>query len=105
MNRVVKLLQVLTSHEQMGTDGPRDVRVFSGDTFLFASYDHGRERLIDVRAHSRDSLRRYFYEWQRQRNPHGSTAHRIPESPSRQKDNRPQLPSLLSALRKVTGRR
>lgn len=106
MSRVMKLLQVLTSHEQMGAEGPKHVRVFAGETFLFASYDHGRERLMDIRAHSSDSLKRYYYDWLLHAAAKAQVA-RTPVDPAierSEKDTNPEMPSLLGALRKATRR-
>ncbi len=42
---------------------PQDVRVFEGGRFLYASFDFGREQMLDIRAHDRLDLLQYWHEW------------------------------------------
>lgn len=46
--------------------GPKDIRVFEGDQFLFASFDDGREQIVHISAISKANLVQYledFGEW------------------------------------------
>ena len=62
-------LQIFSTHRSLGRrgDGPENVRVFSGEEFLFASFDHGREQILDVRAHDRLDMIRIYLSWYRSR--------------------------------------
>lgn len=46
-----------------GANGPVDVRVFSNGSFLYGSYDHGREQIIDLRALKPGSLEKMWNDF------------------------------------------
>lgn len=46
----MKLNNPLELFSALKRGGPADVRVFSKGSFLYGSYDHGREQIIDIRA-------------------------------------------------------
>lgn len=58
---------------------PRHVRVFEQGRFLYASFDFGREQVIDLRAHDRVDLLQYWYEWTRPAPPIPRPQQRQPE--------------------------
>ena len=58
---------VFGSHIKMAStsEGPQHVRVFHEGRFLYASWDGGREAILDIRAHDRAELLHYLEEWTR----------------------------------------
>jgi len=46
----MKLINPFELFSALKRTGPEDVRVFSKGSFLYGSYDHGREQIIDLRA-------------------------------------------------------
>lgn len=58
-------LQIFAVHNELGSEreGPRDVRVFEKGAFMYGSYDHGREQILDVRMHDKRRLLQYWMEF------------------------------------------
>lgn len=87
-------LRILATHRSLGRDGegPENVRVFSGDDFLFASFDHGREQILDVRAYDRLDMIRIYIDWYRVRVQIAARSQRparTPHDPARDNDREP----------------
>lgn len=79
------LLQIAETQE-----GPQHVRVFEDGRFLYASFDYGREQLLDIRAHDRMDLLHYWVEWMKPAPPTSNERHeRTPERPAQQSEEPP----------------
>ena len=46
---------------------PQHVRVYENGRFLYASFDYGRDMVLDIRAHERADLLEYWLAWARER--------------------------------------
>lgn len=59
----MKLINPFELFSSTGKTGPADVRVFSEGSFLYGSYGHGREQIIDLRALKPGSLEKMWREF------------------------------------------
>lgn len=93
MARDAHPLQIFSTHQSLARrgEGPRDVSVFAGDQFLFASFDHGREQVLDVRAHDRMAMLVIYLDWIHA-TPEERTVHPpVPADPASPSRERPRL--------------
>ena len=72
------LLQMVETAE-----APQHVRVFENGRFLYASFDFGREQIMDLRAHDRVDLLQYWLEWMKPAPAVAPQHERTPERPAK----------------------